>query len=1060
MQPDQARLHYVTEFLRAKPLAACMQLWPTVPSSRQRESIIRAMRQSCHQALQDYPSSAYGMKQRKDLEAALDSLSSTEAHYFLSRQGLPSTIDDWASIIACIEHLKVLDRFGDVRDTLTRWLARKTYATDLPSIRIQAYAECAEASLVVRDLPGARRCAEQAQVLIRQNPTADFSCVLRTTLLAAEAALLQGAWADAQNQAQAALEYVKDQENGFLPETFAARKVLALTELGQARDEKALHEMRSVEAYLPELAVTDPVLAAKWMALEGMAQRRGEDWEDAYAAFARAWEHLQPYLPKQHSDLGVIHLECAHLDWERNDFKAAAARLQQANDVFQGLPRAQSQWARIVTLSSQATLYRMQGGLHQARQTIRQGRSVCKGLKDWQAMQERRFALEDICLKLGNGNGRNALQPCRKILHQGTQTLSAAEKGEVLLVQGKAYASEPMTFAAAQSALQEALQVLAAPITEAERHLRAHALLDWAEWELAASQQPAEAVRATHEAGAILFRQPDVCALLWVQFHYARGCIAKMQNNSAQAEFHYARASDLMTTEEQETLRASDQCRLCYLLRRKERETFATGLAYYRRTVFAEKEEELAFVQAIRASLSKRSLRPALDCDVGLHWARLRMERAEHRQAVDVLHRLLEVRPDYLAASPVQRVRIWALLAELDDHDEREKPQAESALALLAELMRRSGALQAHESRTLLRCSRAIASPATKPCLQTLLFTVARIRFEALKQVREAQKLAESLLQNQANSRASAWDPLECILFVSCLHALHARQRQDWQAAKRSLAPIAHCQQGFGQALGYAFWALYHARSGSFQDAIDRMARARENLRHARDAAFCHWILSHLYWRASKRNKSFEHLDAACRLADENAHLISREERIQMRLDQGKRYACSRNHASARRQFMAGIELAKQAQTPRLASLEAQCHLALAECSPAAEKIQRFRTIEALYGCFAVPQDQVLARCCLAHGLLLWESNQLHQALLQIQQAHAIFHCSGTRREAQLATQYLAFLHADTGNMQRACEILRSDQKEAAAPQEAALAQRRDDLHFLLERMTVLSRAD
>ena len=208
----------------------------------------------------------------------------------------------------------------------------------------------------------------------------------------------------------------------------------------------------------------------------------------------------------------------------------------------------------------------------------------------------------------------------------------------------------------------------------------------------------------------------------------------------------------------------------------------------------------------------------------------------------------------------------------------------ESAMALLADLVRHSGALQSHEIRTLLRCSRMVASPAAKPCLQTLRFTIARIRFATLKQVKEAQKLAESLLQNQADSRASAWDSLECVLFTSCLYAC---QQQDWRAAKQSLAPIAHRQPGFDQALGYAFWALYHARRGAFQAAIDRMARARENLRHPRDAAFGHWILSHLHWRAAKRNKSFKHLDTACRLADENEHLISREERIQMRLDQG-----------------------------------------------------------------------------------------------------------------------------------------------------------------------------
>ncbi len=1052
MQPDQARWHYVTEFLRAKPLASCMQLWPAHLRSRQRGRIIRAMRQSCSQALQDY-ASPYGIKQRQELEAALDSWSRADLMLPLERPDLPCAIDDWTEIATSIGHLKALGCFEPIRDALTRWLADEPRTVPF-LILIQAYTECAEAALALRDFQGARQYAERAQAILRQNSAGDLAGAARSSLLAAEAALPQGLWEDAQRQAQTALAYLKGQENGFLPETFAAWKVLALTELGQTRYEKAWRRIRSAGTHLPALAAADPALAAKWMVLEGIAQRQAGHWEDACVAFARALERLQACLPRQHGDLGVVHLECAHLYWERNDFEAAAERLQQANAIFQNLQRSQFPWARIAVLASQTAFYRMQGDRNQARQKIRQGLSACKGLKDLQAMQERRFALEEVCLKLGAGNDRGALQQCRKIL-QGVPALSTAEQGEVLLLQGKAHLSES-AFAAAQTAFQEALQALAAPTTEKQRHLRVHALLNWAEWELAASQQPTAALQATREAGAILFRQPEACAPLWVQFHYARGCLARLQNNAAQAEFHFAQARNFMASEDPEALRASDQCRLCHLLRRKERLTFAAGLDYYRKTVFAGQEEELAFVQAIYARLPKKSVRPALDCCVGLHLARLYMERAENRQAVDVLHRLLDARPDYLAASPAQRTRIQVLLAELDDYDCREKTQAESAMALLADLMRHAGALQAHESRTLLRCSRIVASPAAQPCLQTLLFTVARIRYAALKQVREAQKLAESLLQNQADSRASAWDSLECILFVSCLHAC---QQQDWRAAKQALAPIARRQPGFDQALGYAFWALYHARSGAFPDAIDRMARVRENLRHPRNTAFCHWILSHLHWRAAKRNQSLKHLDIACQLADENAHLISREERIQMRLDQGQRYVCSRNNAAARRQFMTGVELAKQAQTPRLASLEAQCHLALADCSPAAEKIQRFRIIEALYGFFAVPPDHVLARCYLEHGLLLWESNQLHKALLQIQQAQAVFRRIDARREGQLSTQYLACLHADTGNVRRACEILGADQNEAAAPQEATLAQRRDDLSFLLERMAVLSLA-
>lgn len=49
---------------------------------------------------------------------------------------------------------------------------------------------------------------------------------------------------------------------------------------------------------------------------------------------------------------------------------------------------------------------------------------------------------------------------------------------------------------------------------------------------------------------------------------------------------------------------------------------------------------------------------------------------------------------------------------------------------------------------------------------------------------------------------------------------------------------------------------------------------------------------------------------------------------------------------------------------------------------------------------------------------------------------------------------------ANTLNARRACEILRTDQNEAAALQEARLAQRRSDLRFLLERIAVLSPAD
>lgn len=224
------------------------------------------------------------------------------------------------------------------------------------------------------------------------------------------AALLQGLREDAQRQAQTALAYLKGQENGFLPETFAAWKVLALTELSQTRYEKAWRRIRSAGTHLPELATADPALAAKWMALEGIAQRSAGHWENARAAFARALERLQACLPGQHGDLGVIHLECAHLYWERNDFEAAAERLQQANDTFQGLQRSQFPWARIAVLASQATVYRMQGDLRQAREKISQGRSACTGLKDLQAIQERRFALEDICLKLGIGNDRGALQ--------------------------------------------------------------------------------------------------------------------------------------------------------------------------------------------------------------------------------------------------------------------------------------------------------------------------------------------------------------------------------------------------------------------------------------------------------------------------------------------------------------------------------------------------------------------------------------------------------------------------------------------------------------------------
>ena len=92
MQTDQARWHYVTEFLRAKPLASCMPLWPTHLRSRQRRHIIRAMRQSCSQALQDYASSPYGIKQRQELEAALDSWSRADPMRPLERPDLPCAI--------------------------------------------------------------------------------------------------------------------------------------------------------------------------------------------------------------------------------------------------------------------------------------------------------------------------------------------------------------------------------------------------------------------------------------------------------------------------------------------------------------------------------------------------------------------------------------------------------------------------------------------------------------------------------------------------------------------------------------------------------------------------------------------------------------------------------------------------------------------------------------------------------------------------------------------------------------------------------------------------------
>ena len=283
------------------------------------------------------------------------------------------------------------------------------------------------------------------------------------------------------------MAYLKGQENGFLPETFASWKVLALTELSQTRFEKAWRRMRSAGTHLPELAATDPALAAKWMALEGIAQRSAGHWENARAAFARALGRLQACLPRQHGDLGVIHWECAHLYWERKDFEAAAARLQQANDTFQGLQRSQFPWARIAVLASQAAVCRRQGDLRQAREKISQGRSACTGLKDLQAIQERRFALEDICLKLGIGNDRGALQQCRKRL-KDAPALSAAERGEILLLQGKAGLSES---ACAAASFQEALQALAVPTTEEQEHLRMHALLDWAELELATSQQPA-----------------------------------------------------------------------------------------------------------------------------------------------------------------------------------------------------------------------------------------------------------------------------------------------------------------------------------------------------------------------------------------------------------------------------------------------------------------------------------------------------------------------------------------------------------------------------------------